>query len=78
MKLFKKAEFGVIKVQDENGAPVASFTGDSAGQFAYGCFVAGLVRVSPDSVNAASTLFDEDMQQYVVGTVTELTDAVRI
>jgi hypothetical protein len=66
MKLKKKTEFGVIKVQDENGGPVAAFSNDHAGSIAYECMKSGLVHYP------GATLFDEDVGQMMVGDVSDL------
>lgn len=72
MKLKVRREFGIIKVLDEQGAPVATFPDDAAGGLAYGWFVAGLLHISPDSKSYGTSLYDEIMEQYVVGTLDEL------
>jgi hypothetical protein len=53
-------------------AAIANFGNDAHGEFAYSCFVRGLMANLGDF---PSTLFDEDSGRYIVGDVGQLAGA---
>ena len=59
---YKRTQFGSIRIVDNNGDPLAVFSDEAT----YGIFVAGVSAVKGE-------LFDEDTQQYIVGTIDKLT-----
>lgn len=57
----KRTQFGSIRIADKDGNQLAVFSDEAI----YGIFIAGVSA-------AKDALFDEDTQQYIVGTVDQL------
>lgn len=73
MKFNFKKQFGMIKLLDDEGAPIATFTDDDHGRRAFGYMAEGMARVRASE----DTLFDLDTNQTQVGDIGTMIDEDR-
>lgn len=65
-KFTKRTTFDITKVFDETGGVVVTFANSDEGRRAYGLYTMAVTAHTRDE------LYDEDLQQYVVGPLDKL------